>query len=598
MPAKAPIYLKPTNTKKGKKCRLRDILSPDLISPPLGDFRHTIHIGRGGQRDTFGDMSFLQGKYELLPGKGEPQYGVQSEFLRANSTGDALYVDTPSPVLKNAISLPTIGGCQALTLPLISSAVFSIPPEPLGDITGSTTGSTLSQKTDSVEDVEIVQIDTLLHPTDNFSSKAPRVPRKPGSATWSTTGSTLPQKTDSVEDVEIVQIDTLLHPTDNFSSKAPRVPRKPRSATWSTTGSTLPQKTDSVENVEIVQIDTLLHPTDNFSSKAPRVPRKPRSATRSTTGSTLPQKTDSVEDVEIVQIDTLLHATDNFSSKAPRVPRKPGSATWSTTGSTQPQKTDSFEDVEIVQIDTLLHPTDNFSSKAPRVPPKPGSATWSTMGSTLPQKTGSVEDVEIVQMDTLLHPTDNFSSKAPRVPLKPDVLLDRLQKTTKPNSKLNSVTKANIANKRVSRIEKPSCYYIHGHSNTNYIANGSLHSNASSDSFESFYTKEDDKTKIYHDKVYLHNRSKVFGHFTNDINLELKAQALSKCNGDWVDRDSGVEEGRICDFDLDFSKEKSTSQESLTRITGSLLSLELDLGPSIMDDVLNIMDKPAVKSRP
>ncbi|CDQ58536.1 unnamed protein product [Oncorhynchus mykiss] len=130
MPAKAPIYLKSKNSKKGKKCRLRDILSPDMISPPLGDFRHTIHIGKGGERDAFGDMSFLQGRFELLPGKGEvfrPQYSIHNEFLRANSASDAQFPDTPSPVLKNAISLPSIGGCQALTLPHLSTAVFSMP---------------------------------------------------------------------------------------------------------------------------------------------------------------------------------------------------------------------------------------------------------------------------------------------------------------------------------------------------------------------------------------------------------------------------------------------------------------------------------------
>ncbi|XP_072316471.1 cdc42 effector protein 5 [Eucyclogobius newberryi] len=32
-------------------------LDPTMISAPLGDFRHTMHIGRGG--DTFGDTSFL-----------------------------------------------------------------------------------------------------------------------------------------------------------------------------------------------------------------------------------------------------------------------------------------------------------------------------------------------------------------------------------------------------------------------------------------------------------------------------------------------------------------------------------------------------------
>uniref|UniRef100_A0A671RBB2 CDC42 effector protein (Rho GTPase binding) 3 n=1 Tax=Sinocyclocheilus anshuiensis TaxID=1608454 RepID=A0A671RBB2_9TELE len=131
MPAKTPIYLKSNYSKKGKKCRLRDILSPDMISPPLGDFRHTIHIGKGGECDAFGDMSFLQGNFELLPGKGgrtRPQYGIHGEFTRANSASDASCVETPSPVLKNAISLPTIGGSQALTLPFIA---LTLNPNPL-----------------------------------------------------------------------------------------------------------------------------------------------------------------------------------------------------------------------------------------------------------------------------------------------------------------------------------------------------------------------------------------------------------------------------------------------------------------------------------
>uniref|UniRef100_A0A8B9STY9 CRIB domain-containing protein n=1 Tax=Anas platyrhynchos TaxID=8839 RepID=A0A8B9STY9_ANAPL len=39
------------------KRRLKSELTPDMISPPLGDFRHTMHVGRGG--DVFGDTSFL-----------------------------------------------------------------------------------------------------------------------------------------------------------------------------------------------------------------------------------------------------------------------------------------------------------------------------------------------------------------------------------------------------------------------------------------------------------------------------------------------------------------------------------------------------------
>lgn len=134
MPAKTPIYLKAANNKKGKKFKLRDILSPDMISPPLGDFRHTIHIGKEGEHDVFGDISFLQGNYELLPGPPGKAPGAPPahEFLRANSTSDSVFPETPSPVLKNAISLPAIGGSQALMLPLLSPVTFSAKQEAFG----------------------------------------------------------------------------------------------------------------------------------------------------------------------------------------------------------------------------------------------------------------------------------------------------------------------------------------------------------------------------------------------------------------------------------------------------------------------------------
>ncbi|XP_034040705.1 cdc42 effector protein 3 [Thalassophryne amazonica] len=357
MPAKAPIYLKPTNNKKGKKCRLRDILSPDMISPPLGDFRHTIHIGRGGQRDAFGDMSFLQGKYELLPGKADvhSQLGIPTEFLRANSTSDASFVETPSPVLKNAISLPSIGGSQALTLPMISSTGFSKPPEPLEDIVG------------------------------------------------------------------------------------------------------------------------------------PTAPLKPN----------------AVEEVEILQMDALLRSMDVFSNEP--------------------------------------------------------------------------------------------SSPSPHVQSKPDVLLDLME--NKEESMSKAVAKVNKMNRSENKYDKLSSYWSIGHSSGIYKANGSLNSNTSSDSFGSFNRKGDLKKEMCNGSGNLSGNCNGYGYFNNDITLGLNEE-LSKCNGEWVDRDSGVEEGRMCDFEFEFSKQKSTSQDSLTQITGSLLSLELDLGPSILDDVLNIMDRPTAKSRP
>lgn len=115
MSTKAPIYLK-RGSRKGK---LRDVLSPDMISPPLGDFRHTIHIG-SGEGDVFGDISFLQGKFHLLPRLNS----CSSTSSSPDATPPLSHSELPSPVLKNAISLPAIGGPQALSL------LQAPPPKP------------------------------------------------------------------------------------------------------------------------------------------------------------------------------------------------------------------------------------------------------------------------------------------------------------------------------------------------------------------------------------------------------------------------------------------------------------------------------------
>ncbi|XP_061089382.1 cdc42 effector protein 2-like [Conger conger] len=141
MSTKAPIYLK-RGSRKGKKEKLRDILSSDMISPPLGDFRHTIHIGSsGGENDLFGDLSFLQGKFHLLPGQQGhslsqrcSQYGAPFQFTRTASVCTHPPSSESSPLLKNAISLPVIGAVQAITLPASGSAP---EPDPASDSTSA-----------------------------------------------------------------------------------------------------------------------------------------------------------------------------------------------------------------------------------------------------------------------------------------------------------------------------------------------------------------------------------------------------------------------------------------------------------------------------
>nr|XP_033813125.1 cdc42 effector protein 3-like [Geotrypetes seraphini] len=106
MPAKTPIYLKTSTPKRGKKVKLRDVLSGDMISPPLGDFRHSAHIGLDGEGDMFGELSFLQGKYDLLPG-----YSQRLAFQSADGSLNAeLSPGAYCGFLKSAVSLPVFSG--------------------------------------------------------------------------------------------------------------------------------------------------------------------------------------------------------------------------------------------------------------------------------------------------------------------------------------------------------------------------------------------------------------------------------------------------------------------------------------------------------
>lgn len=85
MPAKTPIYLKTTTDKKGRKLKLRDVLSGDMISPPLGDVRHSAHVGPHGEADMFGDVGFLQGKMDMLPSQNGLQNKTQNGHGRSLS---------------------------------------------------------------------------------------------------------------------------------------------------------------------------------------------------------------------------------------------------------------------------------------------------------------------------------------------------------------------------------------------------------------------------------------------------------------------------------------------------------------------------------
>lgn len=110
----------------GSKRRSRTDLTVEMISAPLADFRHTMHIGHGG--DAFGDTSFLSTphkstnqvhKNDILPRRFRGSKRLQSE---RNSS-------TMSYVLpaNSTISLPYVSEDQDVTLCLPKSTSLNFP---------------------------------------------------------------------------------------------------------------------------------------------------------------------------------------------------------------------------------------------------------------------------------------------------------------------------------------------------------------------------------------------------------------------------------------------------------------------------------------
>lgn len=94
-------------------------LTADMISPPLGDFRHTMHVGRGG--DVFGDTSFLSnhGGSGATGTHRSPRSFLARKLQQVRRAGaPPRRVASPpspspappavSPIIKNAISLPQL----------------------------------------------------------------------------------------------------------------------------------------------------------------------------------------------------------------------------------------------------------------------------------------------------------------------------------------------------------------------------------------------------------------------------------------------------------------------------------------------------------
>ncbi|XP_019397860.1 PREDICTED: cdc42 effector protein 4 [Crocodylus porosus] len=140
-----PILKQLVSNSAHSKRRSRADLTAEMISAPLGDFRHTMHVGRAG--DAFGDTSFLNSKAgepepPEEPGGSKP--GLLSRRFRSSKRSQSVTRTDRRDMLgslrdsalfvKNAVSLPQLNEKEADQsagkLPKsLSSSPVKKPPE-------------------------------------------------------------------------------------------------------------------------------------------------------------------------------------------------------------------------------------------------------------------------------------------------------------------------------------------------------------------------------------------------------------------------------------------------------------------------------------
>ncbi len=154
-----PILKQLVSSSSQSKRRSRVDLTAEMISAPLGDFRHTMHVGRGG--DAFGDTTFLSSRSGEPPKEPEvqqssPKQSLLSRTFRSSKRSQSANRDKPdksklappsgSPsYVKNAISLPYLNDNDAgrgtgIHLPksVSSSPLKKLPEDEVKPINGAT----------------------------------------------------------------------------------------------------------------------------------------------------------------------------------------------------------------------------------------------------------------------------------------------------------------------------------------------------------------------------------------------------------------------------------------------------------------------------
>ncbi|XP_052437057.1 cdc42 effector protein 3-like [Carassius gibelio] len=119
MPLRTSLLRKPTSGRWQRRLSNRkQVLSVNMISLPLGDFRHLSHIGTSGHMDSFGDLSFLKEGHSLLLQSSKSE---QNLFLPPPPKPPRVNVDEAgqcSPIWEHA---PNIQRQKCSSLPLLDT---------------------------------------------------------------------------------------------------------------------------------------------------------------------------------------------------------------------------------------------------------------------------------------------------------------------------------------------------------------------------------------------------------------------------------------------------------------------------------------------
>lgn len=145
-----PILKQLVSGSSQTKRRSRMDLTREMISAPLGDFRHTMHVGRSG--DAFGDTSFLSTRSGEPPSETtsfprSPRPGLLSRTFRSSKRSqsvtrvdqqrdNSLMVPGESPTyVKNAMSLPFLND-EDRGDDLVAKSLSSSPLKQHGEVDG------------------------------------------------------------------------------------------------------------------------------------------------------------------------------------------------------------------------------------------------------------------------------------------------------------------------------------------------------------------------------------------------------------------------------------------------------------------------------